>query len=76
MLSLVLRAGLALGVAYGVWAAGGVALTAVLATIVFGDPLNAVMGSGMALVIAGVLCVELGAQTAHARRTHEEGAAS
>ncbi|MFF2331197.1 MULTISPECIES: DMT family transporter [unclassified Streptomyces] len=75
-LSMVLRAGLALGVAYGIWGASGVALTAVLATLIFGDPLTAVMGVGIGLVIAGVLCVELGAQSAHARRPQQEGAAS
>ncbi|WP_409467483.1 DMT family transporter [Streptomyces sp. HC307] len=73
-LSRVLRAGMALGVAYGIWGASGVALTAVLATIVFGDPLTAMMGVGIALVIAGVLCVELGSQAAHARQAREEGA--
>ncbi|MEU0673487.1 SMR family transporter [Streptomyces sp. NPDC006172] len=76
MLSLVLRAGLALGVAYGIWGASGVALTAVLATLLFGDPLTPVMGVGIALVIAGVLCVELGSQAARARRNHTEGVTS
>jgi len=71
-LSLVLRAGLALGVAYGIWGASGVALTAILATLVFGDPLTAVMGVGIAVIIAGVLCVELGAQAAHARQSDKE----
>lgn len=66
-LALVLRAGIGIGVAYGIWAALGVALTAVLAAAVFGDPLTAGMGVGIALVIGGVLCVELGSQAAHAR---------
>ncbi|MFF7965289.1 DMT family transporter [Streptomyces sp. NPDC007903] len=76
LLALVLRAGLALGVAYGIWGASGVALTAILAALFFGDPLTAAMGVGIALVIAGVLCVELGAQSAHARQAGEEGARS
>ncbi|MYZ09405.1 QacE family quaternary ammonium compound efflux SMR transporter [Streptomyces sp. SID2999] len=73
VLALVLRAGLGLGVAYGIWGASGVALTALLATLFFGDPLTGVMGIGIALVIAGVLCVELGAQSARSRRAPEEG---
>ncbi|MDJ1132148.1 DMT family transporter [Streptomyces iconiensis] len=76
-LAMVLRAGLALGVAYGIWGASGVALTAVMATALFGDPLTAIMGVGIALVVAGVLCVELGSQAALAARarSHEkEGA--
>ncbi|MEU6386694.1 SMR family transporter [Streptomyces bauhiniae] len=88
VLALVLRAGLALGVAYGIWGASGVALTAVLAALFFGDPLTGVMGIGIALVIGGVLCVELGAQSARSagsaqsagsgrsRRSHDEGAPS
>lgn len=78
-LALVLRAGLALGVAYGIWGASGVALTAILAALFFGDPLTGVMGIGIALVIAGVLCVELGAQSAQSaqsRRAREEGTPS
>lgn len=64
-LNAVLRRGVGVGVTYGVWAAAGVALTAVLATVIFGDPLTPVMGLGIALVIGGVLCVEIGAQAAH-----------
>ncbi len=63
-LSFVLREGMGLGVAYGIWGATGVVLTAVFATALFGDPLTATMGVGVALVIGGVLCVELGSQAA------------
>ncbi|WP_054825513.1 multidrug efflux SMR transporter [Rhodococcus sp. MEB032] len=61
-LSFVLREGMGLGVAYGIWGATGVVLTAVFATALFEDPLTATMGVGIALVIGGVLCVELGSQ--------------
>ncbi|RPE73444.1 MULTISPECIES: multidrug efflux SMR transporter [unclassified Frondihabitans] len=64
-LALVLRTGMALGVAYGIWGASGVALTALLSLVIFGEPLTLVMGIGIVVVIAGVLCVELGAQAAH-----------
>lgn len=64
-LSFVLRAGMALGVAYGIWGASGVALTAVLSSLLFGEPLTALMGLGIVLIIGGVLCVELGSQAAH-----------
>lgn len=64
-LALVLRTGMALGVAYGIWGASGVALTAVLSLVIFSEPLTLVMGIGIVVVIAGVLCVELGAQAAH-----------
>ncbi|MFF5235459.1 DMT family transporter [Dactylosporangium sp. NPDC000521] len=67
-LSYLLRLGVGVGVAYGIWAAAGVALTAVLAAVIFGDPLTGVMALGIALVIGGVLCVEIGSQAAHAER--------
>ena len=64
-LSVVLRAGMALGVAYGIWGASGVALTAVMSMVLFGEPITLLMAIGIVLVIGGVLCVELGAQRAH-----------
>jgi len=60
LLWLALREGMPVGVAYGVWAAFGVALTALLSALIFGEALTPVMLVGIGLVIAGVLCVELG----------------
>ena len=62
LLALVLGAGMALGVAYGVWGATGVALTAVLGAVVFGETLTPVMVAGLGFVVVGVLLVELGAR--------------
>lgn len=61
LLTLALDGGLALGVAYGVWAAAGVALTAVASRVLFAEPLTKVMSAGIGLIIAGVLCIEMGA---------------
>lgn len=66
-LGAVLRAGMALGVAYGIWGASGVALTAAASAIVFGEPLTGTMAAGMGLIIVGVLTIELGAQRATGR---------
>jgi small multidrug resistance pump len=63
-LASVLRRGMALGVAYGIWGASGVALTALLASALFGEPLTIVMGLGIGLVIVGVLLVETGSHPA------------
>ena len=71
-LSFVLREGLALGVAYGIWGALGVALTAIMSSAIFGEPLTIVMGVGLVLIILGVLVVELGSQRAHDRRRTTE----
>jgi len=61
LLALVLRAGVAVGVAYGIWGACGTALTAVLAAVIFRDALTWPIAGGIALIIAGVLFVEFGA---------------
>ncbi|CAN7513127.1 DMT family transporter [Knoellia sp. LjRoot47] len=58
-----LRNGMPLGVGYGIWGASGVALTALLAALIFDEPLTALMLGGIAAVIAGVLCVELGSHS-------------
>jgi small multidrug resistance pump len=63
-LAVCLRLGLPIGVAYGIWGAGGVTATAVLSALIYGEPLTALMGLGIALIIAGVLTVELGSQRA------------
>jgi len=68
MLTRVLKAGMAVGVAYGIWGASGVALTAVFAALLFGQPLTVVMSIGLVLIVAGVLLVEIGSQRAHAAR--------
>jgi small multidrug resistance pump len=62
LLTLVLRAGFSIGVAYGIWGALGTAGTAVLAAVMFGDPFTWPIVLGIGLIIAGVLLVELGAR--------------
>ncbi|MDQ3760480.1 MAG: SMR family transporter [Actinomycetota bacterium] len=64
MLIAVLTAGMPVGVAYGIWAASGVAFTAVLGRVIFNDPLTLTMIAGIALIAGGVLVIELGAQAA------------
>jgi small multidrug resistance pump len=61
MLSLSLAEGMPLGVAYGIWTAAGVALTAVLGRVIFKQPFTWVMALGVALIAGGVLLIELGA---------------
>lgn len=61
MLTIVLAEGVALGVAYGIWAAAGVAITAVLSRVFFKEPLTWIMSVGLVLIVGGVLLIELGA---------------
>ena len=60
LLALALGAGMALGVAYGIWSAVGIVATAVLSRILFREPLTKLMLGGMGLIVVGVLLVELG----------------
>ena len=62
LLSQALDRGLGISVAYGVWAAAGVALVAVAGAVLLGESLTWVQIGGIALVIGGVLALELGAQ--------------
>lgn len=64
LLAAVLARGMPLGVAYGIWGALGVAATAILSTLIFNEPLTALMGVGMVLVVGGVLVVQFGYQAA------------
>jgi small multidrug resistance pump len=61
LLTLTLSKGMPVGIAYGVWAASGVALTAVGARVLFKEPLTWRMAAGIGLIAAGVFIVELGA---------------
>ncbi|MDG4668770.1 SMR family transporter [Mycobacterium sp. 236(2023)] len=56
-----LRHGMPLGIAYGIWAAAGVALTALFSRLLFDEPLTRKMLGGIALIVVGVLLVEIGA---------------
>ncbi|QGU01053.1 Spermidine export protein MdtJ [Corynebacterium kalinowskii] len=61
-LSRTLKAGMGLGVAYGLWSAIGVALTAILATVLFHDPLSLLSAIGLTLIVGGVYLVQAGAK--------------
>ena len=59
-LSLSMREGMPVAVAYGVWTAIGIVAIAVLARFIWKDPLTRRMLFGIALIIGGVLLVRLG----------------
>lgn len=58
-----LRLGMPLGIAYGIWAATGVAATAIAAHYLFREALTRRMLAGIGVIVIGVLLVELGALT-------------
>jgi small multidrug resistance pump len=63
LLSRVLKLGMAIGVAYGIWGACGVALTALFSALLFGEPLTVPM----------LLGIGLGSQRAQRRRAEAAG---
>lgn len=60
LLAVTLALGMPLGVAYGIWAATGVAITAILSRVFFNEPLTWLMSTGIVLIVGGVLLIELG----------------
>lgn len=68
LLTMVLRIGMPIGVAYGIWGACGTALTAMLATLIFGDPFTLPVIIGIGLIIVGVLLVEFGSHRAESAK--------
>jgi small multidrug resistance pump len=67
-LAALLRTGAGLGVVYGIWAAAGVAATALLSATIFDERLTATMVFGLVVIVIGVLVVETGPHRAHASR--------
>lgn len=60
LLSWVLARGMPIGVAYGVWAAVGVALVAIVGAVFLREGMTWLQVGGIGLVMAGVLALELG----------------
>lgn len=60
LLGAILAMGMPVGVAYGVWAAAGAAITAVLGRVIFKDHFSLVMAAGVALIAVGVGLIEFG----------------
>ena len=61
LLSITLRVGVPLGIAYAIWAGAGVVVVAIISWLVFHESLTWQQILGMILVIGGVGLLELGA---------------
>lgn len=66
LLSQALVRGMQVSVAYAIWAAAGVALVALIGTLFLGESMTWIQVGGLALVIAGVMALELGGQIGRA----------
>ncbi|MDT7634032.1 MAG: small multidrug resistance pump [Pseudonocardiales bacterium] len=64
LLAQVLKRGLSVVVAYGIWAAVGVSLVALIGAVFLGESLTWIQVGGLVLVIAGVVAVQSGASVA------------
>lgn len=60
LLGLALDEGMPIGMAYGIWAAGGVALVAILGAALFGETLSITAILGIMVIMAGVFLVQTG----------------
>ncbi|MHA3020711.1 DMT family transporter [Mycobacterium sp. BMJ-28] len=64
LLTLLLRGGMSVSVVYGLWGACGTAATAMLGAALFGDPFTWLVVAGIAMIIVGVVLVEVGSRPA------------
>ncbi|MBL1409920.1 DMT family transporter [Sphingobacterium faecale] len=60
LLSLSLKGGLSIGVAYGIWAALGISILAIIGVFFFKENLTFLQIVGIGFIIIGVLALELG----------------
>jgi small multidrug resistance pump len=61
LLGMVLKRGMSVGVAYGVWSACGVALVALIGVAFLKETLTWIQVGGLLMVMAGVVAIEMGA---------------
>jgi small multidrug resistance pump len=60
LLSLVLKTGIPQGVVYAIWSAFGIALVTVIGMWIFGDKISVMTAIGLAVVMAGIVLVQMG----------------
>lgn len=60
LLSLILRTGIAVGILYAIWSAIGIMFVTLLGMLLFDDKISRVSAIGMAIIILGVVMVQLG----------------
>lgn len=60
LLSLVLKTGIPQGVVYAIWSAFGIALVTLVGVVIFDDKISLVTGIGLAVVMLGIVLVQVG----------------
>jgi small multidrug resistance pump len=64
LMSKILQRGMHLGVVYAVWSALGISLIVVIDHVWFGNQLSAVQVAGLALIVLGIVALQLGSSSA------------
>lgn len=75
LLGLALRSGMGIGVAYGIWAALGVVLTALMGSVLFAESMGPVSIAGIGLIVVGVIAIETGSIQPAAEKSPSEKSA-
>lgn len=73
LLTRTLRAGVPIGVAYGIWGAAGVALVAGLGAVIFDETLSVAAVGGIGLIVVGIVLVESGARRSGTPESEDSG---
>lgn len=60
LLALILRTGIPAGIVYAVWSAFGIALVTLVGIAAFDDKITPVTGVGLAVIVVGVVLVQIG----------------
>jgi len=60
LLSLSLKHGMPIGAAYGIWAAHGITILAIVGVLFFKETITVIQIIGIVLIVGGVLALELG----------------
>jgi small multidrug resistance pump len=73
LLSQLTKTHMAIGAIYAIWAASGIALTAIFGSILFSEHLTVPMVGGIAAIILGVVLVESGSKHDEENHVVNEG---
>ena len=60
LLSLIMRTGIPAGIVYAIWSAFGIALVTLVGMATYGDKITPVTGVGLAVIVVGVILVQVG----------------
>jgi small multidrug resistance pump len=60
LLGKILKMGMPIAIAYGIWGSLGVVLTAGLSVVLFNDPISMLSALGIAVIVLGIVIIQIG----------------